>query len=145
MLSFNQAPPSGILTYNDLSSSTGLPPEELQRTLQSLAHGKVRVLKKSPKGPDIAPTDKFRVNISFNCPQFRLKINQVQLKETPLDIKETHERVELDRQYETQAVIIRILKEYRTIKHGELIRQVVAQTRYRGALDMELIKKSIER
>jgi len=144
LLSFNQAPLSGILTYNDLSSSTGLPPEELQRTLQSLAHGNVRVLKKSPKGPNIATTDKFRVNISFNCPQFRLKINQVQLKETALDIKETHDRVELDRQYEAQAVIIRILKACRNIKHGELVRQVIARTRYRGALDMELIKKSIE-
>lgn len=145
LLSFNEAPASGILTYKDLSSSTGLSDPELQRTLQSLALGKLRVLIKSPKGRDIVPTDKFIVNASFESPQIRVKINQVQLKETPQENKETHERVEQDRQYETQAAIIRIMKARRNIRHVELVQQVIEQTRNRGTLDVGLIKKNIDR
>ena len=145
MLSFNEAPPSGILTYTDLSTSTGLPPPELQRTLQSLSLGKLRVLIKSPKGRDITASDKFCVNNSFISPQIRVKINQVQLKETPQENKETHERVEQDRQYETQAAIIRIMKARRSIRHVELVQQVIEQTKNRGTLDVGLIKRNIDK
>lgn len=60
--------------------------KELRRTLQSLACGKVRVLSKEPKGRDIMDGDRFIFNSSFENKLFRIKINQVQWKETVSNI-----------------------------------------------------------
>lgn len=55
---------------------------ELRRTLQSLACGKARVITKIPKGRDIVDNDRFVFNNEFINKLFRIKINQIQLKET---------------------------------------------------------------
>lgn len=55
---------------------------ELQRTLQSLSLGKARVLLKSPKTKAVNPTDTFQFNKQFKHKLCRIKINQVQLRET---------------------------------------------------------------
>ncbi len=70
---------------------------ELQRTLQSLACGKIRLLNKKPlvnnflfflyfniylQSKDINLIDRFTLNTSFDHKLIRIKINQVQLKET---------------------------------------------------------------
>lgn len=55
---------------------------ELRRTLQSLACGKARVLIKSPKGKEVEDGDKFIFNGDFKHKLFRIKINQIQMKET---------------------------------------------------------------
>lgn len=56
--------------------------KEAARTLQSLACGKVRVLVKTPKGKDVDPDDEFAFNVGFKDDHFRIKINQIQAKET---------------------------------------------------------------
>lgn len=55
---------------------------ELRRTLQSLACGKARVLTKIPKSKDVEDADKFSCNNDFKHKLFRIKINQIQMKET---------------------------------------------------------------
>ena len=55
---------------------------ELKRTLQSLACGKARVLHKNPKGKDIDDSDSFTYADDFKHKLYRIKINQVQMKET---------------------------------------------------------------
>ncbi|KAI5807119.1 Cullin family-domain-containing protein [Geopyxis carbonaria] len=145
LLAFNDAPENGVLTYRDIQQASGLPDEELKRTLQSLALGKARILKKSPKDREVTPNDKFQVNQSFTDPKFRVKVNQIQLKETKKEQTETHERVARDRQYETQAAIIRIMKSRKKIRHVDLVQQAIDQTKYRGTLDVGAIKENIER
>ena len=75
----------------------------------------------------------------------RIKINQIQLKETKEENKTTHERVAADRHYETQAAIVRIMKSRKTITHAELIVEVIKATRSRGVLEQAEIKKNIEK
>jgi cullin-4 len=113
-------------------------PAELNRTLQSLACAKIRPLSKHPKGRDIAPSDTFTLNASFADAKYRIKINTVQLKET-------HERVAADRNYETQAAIVRILKARKRIGHAELVAETIKATRNRGTLEVSGIKRNIER
>lgn len=141
---FNDIETGGSLSYSHISEATGLVDEELKRTLQSLACGKVRVLTKSPKGRDVNPTDSFTVNLGFTDPKFRIKINQIQLKETKEENKETHERVHQDRQYETQAAIVRIMKSRKKMTHQQLVSEVINQTKGRGAVELPEIKKNIE-
>lgn len=118
---------------------------ELKRTLQSLACAKYRVLSKKPKGKDIDPTDVFAYNTNFSDAKMRIKINQIQLKETKEENKTTHERVAADRHYETQAAIVRIMKSRKIITHAELVAEVIKATRSRGVLEPAEIKKNIEK
>ncbi|KAL1594250.1 hypothetical protein SLS59_008874 [Nothophoma quercina] len=145
LLLFNGKPASEHIDYNYLKEATGLPPAELNRTLQSLACAKIRPLTKHPKGRDINPTDTFTLNASFSDPKYRIKINTVQLKETAAENKETHERVAADRNYETQAAIVRILKARKRISHAELVAETIKATRNRGTLEVSGIKRNIDR
>ncbi len=133
------------LSYTDIRSATSLPDPELQRTLQSLACARYRVLTKHPRGRDVNPTDTFAYNAHFSDPKTRIKINQIQLKETKEENKETHIRVAADRHYETQAAIVRIMKSRKTIGHAELVAEVIKATRSRGVLELGDIKKNIDK
>jgi cullin-4 len=141
---FSDLADGGNLSYADIKAATGLVDAELQRTLQSLACAKIRVLTKHPKGRDVNPTDTFTVNLGFTDPKYRIKINQIQLKETKEENKETHERVLQDRQYETQAAIVRIMKSRKTMTHSNLVAEVIEQTRKRGTVELPEIKANIE-
>ena len=132
------------LSYTDIQSATNLIDVELKRTLQSLACGKFRILTKHPKGRDVNSTDTFTVNASFGDPKYRIKINQIQLKETPEENKDTHERVQKDRQYETQAAIVRIMKSRKSLAHPQLVAEVIEQTKKRGAVEVTEIKEQID-
>lgn len=79
LLLFNSADELG---FEYVKAATNIEDGELRRTLQSLACGKARVLNKVPKGRDIAESDKFRFNNEFTNKLFRIKINQIQMKET---------------------------------------------------------------
>lgn len=125
--------------------TTELADPELQRTLQSLACAKYRVLTKEPKGKDVHATDKFAYNAGFTDPKIRIKINQIQLKETKEENKTTHERVAADRHYETQAAIVRIMKSRKVITHTNLVKEVIEATRSRGVLQPPQIKENIEK
>lgn len=145
LLLFNDIPTSETLTYETIKSSTNLPDAEVKRTLQSLACGRYKVLHKTPRGREVTETDMFSFNDKFTDPRFRVKINQIQLKETKEENKETHQRVAADRHYETQAAIVRIMKARKKIGHNELIVEVIKATRSRGVLDQADIKKNIEK
>ncbi|KAJ4153396.1 hypothetical protein LMH87_009885 [Akanthomyces muscarius] len=142
LLMFNGA--SGPLTYDQLSTGSGLTGGELERTLQSLACGKARVLSKHPKGREVKKTDTFTFNATFSDPKYRVKINQIQLKETKEENKATHERIAQDRRFETQAAIVRIMKSRKTMGHAELVAEVINLTKKRGSVEPAAIKKEIE-
>jgi cullin-4 len=69
----------------------------------------------------------------------------VQLKETREENKETHERVQADRNFETQAAIVRIMKSKKTIGHQLLVAEVIEATRKRGVMSVSDIKRNIDR
>jgi hypothetical protein len=49
LLCFNDGPDNEYLSFEELKYDTGMEDQELARTLQSLACGKIRILRKSPK------------------------------------------------------------------------------------------------
>jgi cullin 4 len=55
---------------------------ELRRTLQSLACGKKKVLRKIPEGREVGDDDVFRFNADFTDPHARVHINSIQAKDT---------------------------------------------------------------
>lgn len=119
-----------VLTYIDIREQTGIESDELQRTLQSLSLGKVRVLLKSPKVKAVTDTDTFHFNKQFKHKLCRIKINQVQLRETVEENVATNERVFQDRQYQVDAAIVRIMKMRRSLPHNLLLSECLGQLRF---------------
>ncbi|KAK2875649.1 hypothetical protein FQN49_001528 [Arthroderma sp. PD_2] len=145
LLLFNDTTGSETLSYEAIRDASGLPDVELKRTLQSLACAKYRVLVKRPKGKEVNDDDVFAYNPKFEDQKMRIKINQIQLKETKQENKATHERVAADRQYETQAAIVRIMKSRQLITHADLVAEVIKATKNRGQLELGGIKKNIDK
>jgi len=116
--------------YKDILETTKIDPIELKRTLQSLACGKIRVITKEPKGKDINDGDKFTYNSKFKYALYKIKINQVQLKETHEEQSMTEERVFQDRQYQIDAAIVRIMKTRKKLLHNALVAEVFEHLRF---------------
>ncbi|KAJ2311747.1 hypothetical protein H4R23_006949 [Coemansia sp. Cherry 401B] len=119
------------LAYTQIQQSTGIEDAELQRTMQSLACGKFRVLTKEPKGRDVDASDKFCFNARFKCPQARIKISQLATKEIEKESKELEEHIHLDRMYRVDAALVRIMKARRTLEHGDVVTELLAQLNFR--------------
>lgn len=145
LLLFEHVPDEASLTYTEIKSSTNMPDGDLQRTLQSLACAKYKVLRKEPRGRDVLPTDRFFFNADFTCPLARIKIAQVAAKvETPTERKETTAKVEEERKNQVDACIVRVMKNRKTLAHNELVNEVVRQLLSRFQPTPTLIKKRIE-
>ncbi|XP_046371924.1 cullin-4A-like [Haliotis rufescens] len=117
-------------TYSEIKTATAITDSELRRTLQSLACGKARVLIKAPKGKEVEDDDKFSFCNDFKHKLYRIKINQIQMKETQEENTSTTERVFQDRQYQVDAAIVRIMKTRKTLSHNLLIAELYNQLKF---------------
>uniref|UniRef100_A0A3B3HAS0 Cullin 4B n=1 Tax=Oryzias latipes TaxID=8090 RepID=A0A3B3HAS0_ORYLA len=127
LLMFNEGEEFSL---EEIKLATGIEDGELRRTLQSLACGKARVLTKTPKSKDVEDGDKFSCNNDFKHKLFRIKINQIQMKETVEEQASTTERVFQDRQYQIDAAIVRIMKMRKTLSHNLLMSEVYNQLKF---------------
>ncbi|XP_071950198.1 cullin-4A-like [Antedon mediterranea] len=127
LLMFND---STECTLEDIKQATGIEDSELRRTLQSLACGKARVILKTPKSKDVFDGDKFVYNAEFDHKFFRIKINQIQMKETIEEQVNTQERVFQDRQYQIDAAIVRIMKMRKKLSHALLVSELYNQLKF---------------
>ncbi|XP_020375360.1 cullin-4B [Rhincodon typus] len=127
LLMFNEGEEFSL---EEIKTATGIEDGELRRTLQSLACGKARVLTKTPKSKDVEDYDKFTCNDDFKHKLFRIKINQIQMKETVEEQASTTERVFQDRQYQIDAAIVRIMKMRKTLSHNLLVSEVYNQLKF---------------
>lgn len=127
LLMFNEGDEFSV---EEIKTATGIEDSELKRTLQSLACGKARVLNKAPKGKDVEDGDKLIFNDDFKHKLFRIKINQIQMKETVEEQTSTTERVFQDRQYQIDAAIVRIMKMRKTLSHNLLVSELYNQLKF---------------
>ncbi|XP_072939842.1 cullin-4A [Epargyreus clarus] len=118
------------LSFEEIKTATNIEEGELRRTLQSLACGKARVLAKSPRGREVDDADHFAFNADFTNKLFRIKINQIQMKETSEEQKATEERVFQDRQYQIDAAIVRVMKMRKALSHNLLISELYNQLKF---------------
>ncbi|CAH0405175.1 unnamed protein product [Chilo suppressalis] len=118
------------LSFEEIKANTNIEAGELRRTLQSLACGKARVLGKWPRGREVQDADTFAFNNDFTNKLFRIKINQIQMKETSEEQKATEERVFQDRQYQIDAAIVRVMKMRKALSHNLLISELYNQLKF---------------
>ena len=117
-----------------------------------MACGKIRVLKKRPKRSKNGASggakeinekeDYFIVAHDFKDRRLRIKINQIQIKETVKEKTEVHESVLRDRIHVMDAAIVRIMKTRKKLNHNELITEIYNQIKFPA--ETSALKKRIE-
>lgn len=130
------------ISFSEIHQCTQIDVNELKRTLQSLACGKARVITKIPKGKEVQVDDIFEFNENFTHKLMRIKINQIQLKETVKENQETNQRVHENRKNQIEAAIVRIMKTRKTLTHQNLMVEIASQVKF--PLLSTDIKKRVE-
>ncbi|KAJ3759276.1 Cullin, partial [Lentinula raphanica] len=145
LLLFEDLKDDDFLTYEEIHQATALEHTDLQRQLQSLACAKYKILKKHPPGRDVQTTDSFSFNSAFTAPLQKIKISTVSSKvESGEELKETRDRIDEERRHQTEASIVRIMKDRKHMSHNELINEVTRLLAGRFQPNPLVIKKRIE-
>lgn len=71
----------------------------------------------------------YQVNTSLNEKLYRIRISQVQMKETAEEHAAVEMTVNQDRQYQIDAAIVRIMKMRKSLPHAQLITELFSQLR----------------
>eukprot|EP00039_Didymoeca_costata_P016531 m.298258 g.298258 ORF g.298258 m.298258 type:complete len:739 (+) comp16408_c0_seq1:174-2390(+) len=130
------------LTCAQIHERTKIELEELKRILQSLACARIRVLTKEPKSRDVAADHKFFVNLKFDDKHRKIRINQIQLRETKAENAQTQEKLFQDRVFAVDAAVVRIMKTRKSMKHTALISELFNQLKF--PVKASDLKKRIE-
>lgn len=134
-------------SLSEIAELTKIENLELKRTVQSLAVGKVKILTKEPRAKEVSDEDKLTFNARCKLNLYKMKINSVQLKETPEEKTLTEDQIFLDRQYQIDAAIVRIMKTRRKLTHNELLTEIFQHLKFpvRGQDVKVRIESLIER
>jgi cullin 3 len=110
-----------------------------------MAHPKVKVLRKAPNTKDVEEDHKFQINPKYTNP--RAKVNIPTLSSirppNPDDKNKGMEAIQRLRRHQMDAAIVRIMKARKTLKHPDLVTEVVKQLRGRFTPSPADIKKRI--
>lgn len=141
LLLFND---SSKLTIKEIVDATGIPAPELKRNLAALSSPKNKILDKEPATAKIEDTDVFLFNTKFKSKLVRVKVMALAQKETPVEEKETRQKVDEDRKHQIEAAIVRIMKARKTMDHTTLVTEVTKQLSARFMPNPLVVKKRIE-
>jgi len=131
------------LSLQDILDATGIDSKELKRNLLMLCNPKARILKKSPEDlKSITSTDTFIVNKAFEHKLFRIKFGNPLFKETPEENQKTNENIMMQRQYQIDAAIVRIMKTRKTLSHQLLCTELFTLLKF--PMKQQDVKKRIE-
>jgi cullin 3 len=145
LLLFEEMEDGDQLSYQDIKATTSISDAELKRHLQSLACAKFKILKKHPPGRDVLESDSFSFNHDFTAPLQRIKIGTIASKaENTDERRETREKVDEERKHQTDACIVRVMKDRKHMGHNDLINEVTRQLASRFQPMPTQIKKRIE-
>jgi len=126
------------MTFEDLARSLNLEEAVLKPLLHSLSCGKYKVVNKTPSGNKINTTDSFTAN-----PKFTSNMKRIRIPMASLDSTANIQRVEEDRSIAIEAAIVRIMKARKTLKHQQLLSDVLAQLNFFNP-NPRVVKRRIE-
>lgn len=126
LLQFNN---KTTLTFKQILDGTGIPREDCMVHLLSMIHPKVKVLRKNPNTRELADDHKIQIHPKYSNPRAKIPIpilrNLVKSNVDPN--KDPMKPILVLRRHQMDAAIVRIMKARKTLKHGELITEVVKQ------------------
>ena len=125
-------------TLRQLAEYTGLNEDTLAPSLAVLA----------AKSQDLAVLVKvgesFSINESFKSVQKRLSLNKLPKtdRKSKEEVKETEDRVREDRRFQIEAIIMKIMKDKKSLGHADLITELLKKVNF--PLDDKIVKQRIE-
>ncbi|VDL94555.1 unnamed protein product [Schistocephalus solidus] len=133
-------------TFSELLTDTGIPERDLVRSLMalSLSRSTQRILCKEPKSKEFEPTDVFTVNDTFTSRHYKVKVQNIAVRESEPERQETRTRIDENRRYVIEATIVRIMKTRKTLEHNQLLAEVIEQLKSRFRPTPTAIKQRIE-
>jgi len=127
LLLFNQ---KSTWTFGEMREATGIPIDYLIEAAHSMAHPNVKVMRKAPNTNEVRDGDEYQINPEYSNPKATIHIPTPRMK-LKNALKKIHEKkmeaVYRLRRHQMDAAIVRIMKARRTLKHRELVAEVVKQ------------------
>uniref|UniRef100_A0AC34QXM2 Cullin family profile domain-containing protein n=1 Tax=Panagrolaimus sp. JU765 TaxID=591449 RepID=A0AC34QXM2_9BILA len=119
-------------TFAEIHDFTKIEEKELIRTMLSLV-GKTPILKREKSEKQkITPDERFEFNNDFTEKGYKIKISQVQMKESEKEKQQTEDEIQQDRIYVIDANIVRLMKQNQTMNHNNLITELISQLRFKA-------------
>ena len=112
-------------TFKEIYQETGIPVEDCMIHCQSMAHPKIKILRKAPNCKDCRDGHKFQINPYYENEKERVNIPIINLGKT--DASDNMEPILRLRRHQMDAAIVRIMKARKQIKHAQLVSQVVQE------------------
>eukprot|EP01147_Barroeca_monosierra_P005538 gene5538-8920_t len=133
-------------SLQELHEATQIGYLQLNRTLQCLTSGKVKLLLKTCKSnKGISSTDTYCVNEKFSSRMMKIKVPQVVTKEIAAnESKEALKQVNDERKHEIEACIVRTLKARKLLNYNDIVIEVTQQLSHRFRPSPTSIKKRLE-
>jgi len=132
------------LKFKEIRGRIDLDREDLERTVQSLALGKKRVLLKRPATKEIDDDDEILFNKNFEDKGRNVRINTIQVQETVEENKATEKEIDRDRDFVTDAAIVRIMKASKKRSHEELLVETIKAIERSFKLQPKFFKKRVD-
>ncbi|KIX05738.1 uncharacterized protein Z518_03710 [Rhinocladiella mackenziei CBS 650.93] len=139
LLLFND---SDKLDYSEIKELTKMTDETIEPAIGILC--KARVLIPSPEDGKAAPGTTYALNYNFKNKKVKINLNITVKSEQKVESEDTHKTIEEDRKLLLQAVIVRIMKGRKKLKHVHLVEEVINQVRNRFPPKISDIKKNID-
>uniref|UniRef100_A0A7E4VRF6 CULLIN_2 domain-containing protein n=1 Tax=Panagrellus redivivus TaxID=6233 RepID=A0A7E4VRF6_PANRE len=130
-------------TFEEIQTATQIEQSELVRTLIALISVKNPILiREKAENARFIPTEVLKFNDKYHSKSYKVKIAQVQMKETEKEHEQTEYEIQQDRQFVIDAGIVRLMKEHRRITHQQLVHDLMDSLRFTSTVAD--IKKRIE-
>jgi len=149
LLQFNE---SDYWTMEQLAENTKIRKETLQQVVGILVKAKLLLLENSDctngeakeENPKISLKSTLRLFRGYKNKKLRVNINVPLKADARADDEATHRHIEEDRKLLIQAAIVRIMKARKTLKHTQLMTEVLNQLTNRFKANPKVVKKCID-
>ncbi|CAF0948041.1 unnamed protein product [Adineta ricciae] len=128
------------LTINEIEDAIKINIRELDKQILSLIDAKFLL----GNANELTPDSVISINFDYKSKRTKFKIPLISQKEAAHDADSSQKAVEEDRKFYLQAVIVRIMKARKVLKHNSLIEEVITQSKQRFLPSIQIIKKCIE-
>jgi len=133
------------ITWDSLTDMLGLQASVLVHHLLSLCHPKIKVVLKDPNNIELEGEHSLQVNSSYSNPLKRIVIPTMQPPKMLKDQQEEEEKAKKARRnHQIDGAVVRIMKARKTMKHNDLVAEVITQLSSRFRPQSQDIKRRIE-
>ncbi|CAF3582944.1 unnamed protein product [Adineta steineri] len=128
------------LTLSEIEEAIKINIKELEKQVLSLIDAKFLLGNTS----ELTMNSVISINFDYKSKRTKFKIPLISQKEANHDSESSQKAIEEDRKFYLQAVIVRIMKARKVLKHNSLIEEVITQSKQRFLPSIHIIKKCIE-